>query len=95
LVEYGATFDANDQAVTLGWLKNSFSVPSTINMGNGLWTITSKSATPFYAWYVPYITINAEGSTLKFTDSTNDALTFAGASKIYNNLYCIMVSRNI
>ena len=79
------TFDAADYAVTGGNLNSSSTVSKTLNMGNGLWTMQGNNP----AWSPGNtLTVNAEGSTIKFTNSSNNDITFAGGinSKTYNNV---------
>ena len=77
--------DFNDQNVTY---RNLFSVGNnaTLWMGNG--TITCTGVYIGATFYVnASATIYAEGSTIKFTDSSNSNLTFSGGGKVYNNIW--------
>ncbi len=78
------TFTAGNNSVTA----NDFLLPSslfggTVNAGFKVWTATG-AGTPFN--HNANITFNAQGSLLRFTDSSNSSLTFAGASVTYNNI---------
>jgi len=58
----------------------------TLNMGNGLWTLTGF-ATPWGLTTSSGMTLNAQGSTIKFTDNSANALTFSGGGLTYNNIW--------
>ena len=77
----GGTFDANDNNITTKIVGGT----GTLYMGNGLWTIhlNNSGAT---AWFFSG-TLYCEGSTIKITDTSNTAVTFAGGSKTFNNLW--------
>jgi hypothetical protein len=80
----GGTLDANDQNVTtpyVNYLTTGFGV---LYLGNGTWTINGASAT---SWRLGVTTVNAEGSTIKFTNTTNTAVTFTGGTQTYNNIW--------
>lgn len=82
----GGIFNANDQNISAGNVSNSGAVLATITMGDGTWTITGSGVT---AWYVDGAgtTLNADLSTIKFTDATATGKTFWGGDKTYNNLW--------
>jgi len=72
------TFTAGVYNITAG----SFSLTAgTINMGSGTWTTPGTGT----VWSVTGATINAETSTIVFSDNTTTAKTFAGGSKTYYN----------
>jgi len=78
----GGTFDANGFAITA--VRGSFNATAaaTVNMGSGVWTATGEFLFSFAAG----VTVNAQTSTLKFTDATASTKTFAGGGKTYNNI---------
>lgn len=80
----GGTFDASTFNITLGAVQiGSVSAP-TLKMGTGTWTMVGTGG---IAFQVASATINAQTSTIKFTDTTNAALSFSGGNKIYNNIW--------
>ena len=76
------TFDANDFNVTTGTFNTNNNNSRVISMGSGTWTITGVGTS---AWVVTAgsLTLNAETSTIKFTDSTNNVITFIGGGFTY------------
>lgn len=84
------TFNTNGKSITCANFRQSSGGDYTLIMDNTLWTITGTGTvawSPFTTPGVSTFTLSATGSTVKFTDTTNTALTFAGASKTYNNLW--------
>jgi hypothetical protein len=79
-VVVNATFNANGFAVTA----TNFSVNGSVNLGTGTWTITGSGA----VWNATAgSVITPSTSTIKFTDGTATAKTFAGGGKTYNNVW--------
>jgi hypothetical protein len=79
--------NTNNHAVTV----NNFvggGATKTLNLGSSLITLTASSGTPWNpAPGFGTLTLNAGTSTIKFTDTGNNNLTFAGAIRTYHNLY--------
>jgi hypothetical protein len=100
LIIYKDIFDANDHNVTV-WGAGFYAVtaPSaTVNMGSGTWTFTSNDVDDedtdvgvfhIYETGEYVVTVNAETSTMKFTDTTSHPVTFfhSNSGKTYNNVY--------
>jgi hypothetical protein len=77
-------FYANNFNVTC--FRTNFNTSNTriVSMGSGTWTLSATSAN---IWsIVSTITLQAGTSTIKIT-STSGAITFAGSSQTYNNLW--------
>lgn len=74
------TFDANDYAITAGSLTLTSS--ATTSFGSATHTITSNGSV-----FTGAGTINAETSTIKFTDTSNNPITFTGGTKTYYNVW--------
>ena len=59
----------------------------TLNMGNGLWSITGITI-PWNCLTPTNMTLNAQGSTIKFTDTVIGALTLTSLGGLtYNNIW--------
>ena len=90
-----ARFDANDHNITVTKFVQSNSGDLTLWMGNGTWEITTAISSMIGSWcpqnnIVGYaFNLYAEGSTIKFTDTTNTALNFGGnnTGRTYNNIW--------
>lgn len=74
------TLDANDYAITAGSLTLTSS--ATTSFGSATHTITSNGSV-----FTGAGTINAETSTIKFTDTSNNDITFTGGTKTYYNVW--------
>lgn len=75
-------FDANNNNLTVGTFSTFGS--STLTMGSGTWTVLGSSI----AWSFSSLdTLFSNTSTIKFTDTTNAALTFTGGNETYNNVW--------
>ena len=90
-VNQGGNFDANDHNVTTG---NVYSQTGNINMGSGIWEITGNDSTLLFVgilqtWVIADTTLNAETSTLKFTDTSSTRKTFldTNATPTYHDLW--------
>ena len=86
---FGGTLDfaANDNNVTLVTFSNSGTGTRTFNMGDGTWTITTPSATPWDQGTITNLTFASNASTLVIAPSsarTAQALVNLGASLTYN-----------
>lgn len=79
------TFDANDKNLTLLGVSITNSTVKIINMGSGTWTLTG--ATDGWSITGTNVTINASTSTIKYTSTSNSAVSFAGDGKTYYNLW--------
>jgi hypothetical protein len=79
------TFDANNQDVDVYAQKQVLGgFTYVINTGTGLWTLLGTGT----VWNMGGTgTLNNQGSTIKITDTSNTAITFAGASETYNNIW--------
>jgi hypothetical protein len=81
-------FSANNNNVTLsatGGFNGSGTATRTINLGNGLWTLsTNGTATPWNMTTTTGLTFNANGSTISFTGVGTNVRTFAGGGLTYN-----------
>jgi hypothetical protein len=80
------TFDANGNNFTAPWFDCNNSNIYTINLGNGLWTLTS-SGNNWSGKVNANATINAADSTIKFTDSTALSKSFTSGGKTFNNFW--------
>lgn len=79
------TFNANNQNVTSAAFVSSNTTSRTITMGSGTWLLTATGTT----WDITdptNLTLNANTSTIKITDTTGD-IAFIGGSKTYNNIW--------
>ena len=80
-------FAANDNNVTLATFSNSGTSTRTLNMGDGTWTITTPSGTPWDQGTITGLTFASNASTLVIAPSsarTAQALVILGASLTYN-----------
>jgi hypothetical protein len=79
------SFNASNQNVTGQNFVSTGAVTRTITMGSGTWTMTGSG----FAWEVTgtNLTVVANTSTIKYTNSTNSASTFAGGGNTYSNLW--------
>ena len=80
-------FSANDNNVTLVTFNNSGTGARTFNMGDGTWTMTTPSATPWDQGTITNLTFNSNASTLVIAPSsarTAQALFALGAGFTYN-----------
>jgi hypothetical protein len=91
---YSGRFDANDHNVTIAFLYNAIALTTAgyiIDMGNGTWTINAlyPSTTNLFWYSAGYanMTFNAEGSTLKFIDSSNTNGVFTSYGYTFNNIW--------
>ena len=91
---YSGRFDANDHNVTIAFLYNAIALTTAgyiIDMGNGTWTINAlyPSTTNLFWYSAGYanMTFNAEGSTLKFIDSSNTNGVFTSYGWAFNNIW--------
>lgn len=77
------TFNANNKNINTYKFVNGSG--GTTQMGTGLWTINGVGTT---TWNVTGGTITTNSSSvIKFTDTSNSALTFVGGGKIYNDIW--------
>jgi len=90
IIVYGGAFDANDHNVTASSFlaaKIGATTP-VVNMGSGLWTITGGSdAKDENIWLIVDSTLNAETSTLKFTDADFYYKILSSEGYTYNNVW--------
>ena len=78
-------WSAHNNAVTLSTAFNgSGSGTRTINLGNGIWTFTATSGTPWQMTTTTGLTFNANSSTLVFTATTASTRTFQSGQLNYN-----------
>lgn len=93
IYHYGGTFDANDKDITAWDYYTDNSVPGvTLNMGSGTWILTGDDVNgpdpPFTIdTSLGDVTVNAEGSTIKLTNTSVENKTFAGAGHTFNNVW--------
>jgi hypothetical protein len=82
----GGAFNANNFNIYAPNFNLGGSSVRSIIMGNGIWNVTGASSG---AWLVSgsNLTVTPNSSIIKFTDTTNSAITFVGGSKTYNNVY--------
>ena len=82
------TFDANDFNVNYARvnLVLAGAVTRILTMGNGTWSLMGVG-TVWDAASAANLTINSEGSTIKFTDISATVGVFAGGDFSYNNLW--------
>jgi hypothetical protein len=79
------TFDANDFNVTCASFDLNALATTSLNMGNGTWTVTSTGL----VWDTPTSslgTINPEGSTIVVSSISASSKTFVGGGRTFNNL---------
>ncbi|MDD5152621.1 MAG: hypothetical protein PHS95_01305 [Candidatus Pacebacteria bacterium] len=80
------TFNANNFAVTTAGINGNAgtsTVARSITMGSGQWTLTGSGS----IWAAGTATVTANTSTIKITDTSNNAVTFVGGSRTYNNVW--------
>lgn len=75
------TVSANDYTISSGGIST---IGGTLTLGSGTHTITGVVANP---WNMSSGTLNANTSTIKFTDTSNTAITFVGGTQTYNNVW--------
>lgn len=77
----------NNPTITSQW-SNSGTGTRTINMGNGIWTVSGNNTTIWTQSIVTNLTFNANSSTLKFTyaGSTGTRTIAWGSTLTYNNV---------
>ena len=90
---FNGTFDANGHNITA----NSFNIQATaentpiVMMGTGIWEATGYGISGLGAWRVTdnagTVSLNAESSTIKISDSSSYAKYFNGGNKVYNNIW--------
>ncbi len=79
-------FSANNNNITIsGIFNNSGSGTRRLNMGNGTWTMTNNTSTPWVMSTVTNLTFNANSSTILFTTSAS-ARTFSSANVTYSTI---------
>jgi len=80
------SFDANNFNFTARGFVSTNSNTRTLTMGSGTWTITYNGN----AWNIitaTNLTLNADTSTIKFTDTTTTGINFYGGDQTYNNIW--------
>ncbi len=80
------TFDANGKGVKTGLFASSGASTRVILMGTGTWELTG-TGTVWDTSTATGLTVTPSSSTIKITDSTNTAITFAGGGKTFANVY--------
>ncbi len=80
------TLNSNNHNMTMVKFASSGSNTRVLNMGTGTWTITG-TGTAWSMATVTNLTLNASTSTIKFTNTSGTAVTFAGGGKTFNNLW--------
>lgn len=78
-------FSANNNSVTAGSFSGTGAGTRTINLGNGVWTITGTSI----VWNMSTttgLTFNANSSEIKITGTTLNSRSFNGGALTYNKL---------
>lgn len=79
------TFTAGANNVTAKTILFGDSVNNyTVNMGSKTWTLTSTGG---WSLFTAGGTINSQTSIIKFTDTSNTAITFTGGNFTYNNIW--------
>lgn len=90
LYHAGGTLDANDKNVTVSAFASTGSNTRTLNMGDGIWTITgSNSGYPRWVISGSNLTLNAEGSTIVGSSLGILHFLFYGGGHAYNNFVCL------
>jgi hypothetical protein len=87
LLLYG-TFNANNKNVTCSHFISSNSNTRTLTMGSGTWTLTGETLSNEYVWDLDTttgLTFNANTSTIKTTNASNNNKTFRGGGLTYCN----------
>lgn len=80
---YG-TFESNDKNVNIVDFNSTGSSSRILNMGNGTWTLTGTET--FNCNNATNLTINAESSTIIFSNTSSSSKAFYGNNQTYNNL---------
>lgn len=80
------TFDANNKNITAATFASSNTNTRVITMGSGTWTL-SGTGTVWDISTATNLTLTATTSTIKITDTSNTANTFAGGGKTYGNIW--------
>ena len=80
------TFNANNFNVTAATVVSNYSSTRAISMGSGAWTLTG-TATVWSLAVNGNLTLTVSTSTIKFTNTTSTARTFAGGGLTYNNFW--------
>ena len=79
------TFDANGYNVVVSALSSYNSYTRTIKLGSGTWSLTGTGTV--WNLYASGLTLDPGTSTIKLTNTTTTAKTFAGAGKTYYNFW--------
>ncbi len=77
------TFDAADQSVSVGGVTAASTAQLVVNMGNGTWDIIGNSFGNPWS-FGSALTLNAEGSTLKFSFTPTANWSISPGGKTYN-----------
>lgn len=80
------TLDTNSQTIQSTQFSSSNSNTRALTMGSTTWTLTA-SGTPWSCATSTNFTVTPGTSTIKFTDASASAKTFAGGSKTYANIW--------
>ncbi|MBC7218610.1 MAG: DUF2341 domain-containing protein [Hadesarchaea archaeon] len=80
------TFDANNYNVVIGVFSSNNPNTRTIKMGSGTWSLTS-TGTVWDTSITTNLTLNPETSTIKLTNTSTSAKTFAGGGRTYYNFW--------
>ena len=80
----GGTFNGNGYNVTISGLNSTGSITRTINLGGGLWTLTSVGG----IWFLSgsNLTVNSSTSNILLNSTSTSSRTFDGAGFSYNTL---------
>jgi hypothetical protein len=88
-------FATNDNTVTLSTFSNSGTGTRTLNMGDGLWTITATTGTVWSMGTVTGLTFNKDGANIVASATAISSRVFAfGAAMTYNNFTVTNASYN-
>lgn len=80
-------FSANNNNVNLSVSFNgSGTATRTINLGNGTWTLSGASGTPWFMQTVTNLTFNANSSTIVYSGVPTALVNFAGGGLTYSTL---------
>lgn len=77
-------FSVNNNNVTLQTFNGNGSAVRTLNMGNGVWTLTGSSAWSTFS--ATNLTFNANSSTINLTNTTTTPTIFSTASSTYHTI---------
>jgi hypothetical protein len=80
------TFDAANQNILANAMVSSGTVARTLTMGSGTWTLFGAGGPVWILTTPTGMTLNANTSTIVFSNTTTTARTFAGGGLTYNNL---------